>query len=144
MIRDDAVELPGVLLAWLTRDDHEVAGWAPEPPLDELRCHPDLVERLEQAARPVRGSALVWVRGGPVIHHRAGPPIAFARGTSLLVVRSALPPGALATSARTVGLDASWVHLDPWAADVAFAHTLELLRMHVRRAYDYAEAGEWP
>jgi hypothetical protein len=45
---------------------------------------------------------------------------------------------------RTPGLDSAWNDLDPWAADVAFARALELLRMHVRHAYDLAEAGAWP
>ena len=32
---------------------------------------------------------------------------------------------------------------EAYAADVTFARTLEVLRMHVRRAYDLAEAGTW-
>jgi hypothetical protein len=78
-----------------------------------------------------------------VVHHPSGPPIAFATGTSRLVVRSAQPAGALVSPWRTPGLDDAWVDLDPWADDVTFARTLELLRTHVRRAYDLAEAGAW-
>jgi hypothetical protein len=60
-----------------------------------------------------------------------------------MVVRSKQPAGALVSKWRTPGLDDAWVDLDPWAADVTFARTLELLRTHVRRAYDLAEAGAW-
>ena len=34
-----------------------------------------------------------------------------------------------------------WVELDPWGVDVAFARTIDLLRGHVARAYERAEAG---
>jgi hypothetical protein len=131
-------------LAWLTADDHDVAGWAPEPPLDELHCHPDLAERLTEVSRPVvRGAARVWVDGCPVIHHPRGAPLACASGTGVLVVRSAEPAGALAASGKTSGLDPTWVDLDPWAPDTAFARSTELLRMHLRRASELAEARAW-
>jgi hypothetical protein len=136
-------ELSESLRAWLASDDHEVEGWAAEPPVEQLRCHPDLNERLTQISRPVRGTCRVFIDGCPVVHHPVGPPIAFATGTSRLVVRSAQPAGALASKWRTPGLVDAWVDLDPWAADVTFARTLELLRTHVRRAYDRAEAGAW-
>ena len=122
------------LHAWLTSDDHEVQGWAADPPIEQLHCHPDLAERLTQMARPVRGTCRVWIDGCPVVHHPSGPPIACATGTSRLVVRSAQPAGALVSQWRTPGLDGAWVDLDPWAADVTFTRTLELLRTHLRRA----------
>jgi hypothetical protein len=135
------VEVPEPLRTWLGREDHVVSGWENEPPLEELACHPDLVERLTQLARTVRGACRVWVAGRPVVHHPAGAPIAFADGTSRLVVRSGEPAGILASRWRTAGLDAGWVDLDPWAADVAFARATERLRAHVRRAYE--RAGTW-
>jgi hypothetical protein len=132
------------LLAWLTSDDHDVAGWADEPPLDALRCHPDLVERLAEMARPLRRGVRVFVEGCPVVHHPGGAPIACASGTSFLVVRSAQPAGVLASKWDTPPeLDAAWVSLDPWAADVTFTRTLGVLREHMRKAYDHAEAGAW-
>ncbi len=139
-----AAELSEPLRAWLASDAHDVDGWADDLPLERLRCHPDLVERVTQISRPVPGTCRVWVDGCPVVHHPAGAPIACATGTSRLVIRSAQAAGALVSGWRTPGLDAEWVDLDPWAADVAFAHALELLRMHLRRAYDLAEAGTWP
>jgi hypothetical protein len=131
------------LLGWLTTDDHDVDGWADDLPIEALRCHPDLAQRLTEISRPVKGACRVWVDGCPVVHHRAGPPIACARGTNRLVVRSGLPAGALVSPERTPGLDDTWIDLDPWAADVTFAKTIELLRMHVRRAYDLAETRAW-
>jgi len=154
------VELSEPLEAWLRSDAHDIdhrfddrtnewSGdradeWSGGPPIEQLRCHPDLAERLTQIARPVRGTRRVWIDGCPVVHHPSGAPIACATGTSRLVVRSAQPAGALVSRWRTRGLNPAWKDLDPWAADVAFARALELLRMHVRHAYDLAEAGAWP
>ena len=137
----DAV-LADALLAWLTSDEHDVGGWSDDLLLEELRCHPDLVERLTQIARPVRGAVRVWVDGCPVVHHPRGAPIACATGTNHLVVRSSQPAGALMSRWHTPGLGVDWVDLDPWAADVTFARTLELLRMHVRRAYERADTDQ--
>ena len=137
------VELPAELLEWLTNDAHEVDGWAPDLPIGELRCHPDLVERLTQCARPVRGTCRVWREGRPVIHHPHGAPIAWASGTAEFAVRSDQPAGSLVSRLVVAALPQSWLVLDPWAVDVSFARTLELLRMHVRRAYELAEANAW-
>ena len=137
-------ELSEPLATWLRSDAHDIDDWAVDLPVEQLHCHPDLVERLTQIARPVRGTCRVWVDGCPVVHHPSGPPIACATGTNRLVVRSAQPAGALVSPWRTPGLDPAWTDLDPWAADVTFARTLEMLRMHLRRAYDLAEAGAWP
>ncbi len=139
----ETVALPAELLAWLQRDDHDVDGWAPDAPIEERHCHPDLVERVNQIARPQRGTARVWVAGCPVVHHPGGAPIACATGTSRLVVRSARPAGALASAWRTPDLDAAWVDLDPWAADVTFAKTLDVLRAHVARAFELAGERAW-
>ena len=134
-------DLPDALREWLRAPTERPVGWAPEPPLDELRCHPDLSKRLTEAARPVRGTVRAWVDGCPVVHHRAGPAIAFACGTGYLAVRSGEPAGALAPRVCARGLDDGWVELDPWAPDITFVKTKELLRRHVQRAYDRAEGG---
>jgi len=130
------------LLDWLARDDHEPGrGWSPEPPLADLHCHPDLVARLAEIARPT-GAGRRFVAGCPVIHHPGGRPIAAASGTSWLAVRSALAPGAMrARRPLAAELDPEWVELDPWGADVAFARGIDLLRAHVVQAYERAEAG---
>lgn len=139
----ETVPLPEALRAWIQRDDHAVDGWAPDLPIDELHCHPDLVERLTQIARPQRGVVRAWVSGCPVVHHPTGPPIACATGNSRLLVRSSRPAGALASRWHTPELDAAWVDLDPWAADVTFARTLDALRAHVARAFALAEERAW-
>ena len=139
MTRDE-VDLSPALHGWVTNDEHEVEGWAEDLPIAQLRCHPDLVERLAQIARPVRGARRAWVDGCPVVHHPGGAPIAFATGTHVLVVRSAQPAGTLAPGWHTNGLTGDWTDVDPWAADVTFAKTLELLRNHLRHAFALAGA----
>jgi hypothetical protein len=136
--------LAPALVDWLGRADHEPGrGWSPDPPLGELHCHPDLVARLAEVARTVGAAGRRFVAGCPVIHHPQGRPIAAAAGTAWLVVRSALPPGALVPATPLdVALDPDWVELDPWAADVAFARSTDLLRAHVARAYERAELPE--
>ena len=67
-------------------------------------------------------------------------------------MRSGLPAGALACPEPRASqldgdpldgalLDGAWVELDPWAPDAAFAHATDLLRAHIARAYELAEAG---
>ena len=132
------------LVAWLTVDGHDVDGWEPDPPAADVRCARPLVNRLSEAGRSAeRAIARVWVDGCPVLHHPRGAPLACAWDERSLVVRSAQPAGALATTRTTAGLDDDWVDLDPWATDTSFARTTELLRMHVRHAYELAEARAW-
>jgi hypothetical protein len=145
--REPLRPVPAVL-DWLVRADH-VPGrdwepgrdWAPEPPIAELQCSPELVGRLAEIARPIAGVRRRFVAGCPVIEHPRGRPIAAAADASWLAVRSGLPAGALRTGRPpTPRLDPDWVELDPWAADAAFARTVDLLRGHVARAYARAEA----
>jgi hypothetical protein len=137
------LEAPALLLEWLARADHEaVDGWEPEPAPAELRCGPELVARLTAVARPVGPVRRRFVAGCPVIHHPRGAPIAAAAGTSWLVVRSGMAAGALRSSDPPApGLEPHWVELDPWVSDTAFARATDLLRAHVARAYELAEAG---
>ena len=129
--------LPPALLEWLTRD-HTVAPetWAAEPPLAELRCHPDLVERVATLGRALRDVRRTFVAGCPVLHHPSGPPFAAAFGTSGLVVRTTERLGALDPGTRTTGLDPSWCDFDPWAPDVTFTRSTTMLREAFGRAYD--------
>ncbi len=136
----DLPALDASLLAWCARDDHAVAGWEPEPALDALRCHPDLVARVAAVCRPVAGTARVFVAGCPVIHHHNGRPIAVAAGTRWFAARSDRPVGALASPSPAGVPGPDWVELDPWSADIAFAKSTDLLRAHVQRAYDLAGA----
>jgi hypothetical protein len=137
-------ELPADVHAWLRAPDvAAVVGWAPDPPIETLRCHPDLVERLAAAARPLRTARRVFVEGCPVIHHPGGLPIAVAWGTSALVVRAGGVAGPLDPGARTTGLDTDWIDVDPWPVDVLFRRGTDLLRDVVRRAYERAAEHSW-
>jgi len=129
------------LLAFLHARRHEPAlGWEPDPPIGALHCHPDLVARLAEIARPVRGTRRVFVAGCPVITHPHGTPIAAASGTSWLAVRSGEPAGELASRWHTPGLEPPWTELDPFASDVTFARGTDRLRAHVTRAFTLAGA----
>ncbi len=127
------------LLEWLGSDHDPGREWEPEPAAESLRCRPDLVARLAEAARPLGAVQRRFVAGCPVIGHPEGRPIAAAAGTSWLVARSGLPAGALSRDdARTPALGDEWVELDPWASAVAFARVVDLLRAHLARAYELA------
>jgi hypothetical protein len=129
------------LFGWLTLRHPPRSGWEPEPPLEELRCHPDLVARLAEVARPIGAARRRFVAGCPVIEHPSGQPIAAAAGTGWLAVRSGLPAGALDPGpSGPPAIDGIWVELDPWAPDAGFAHATDLLRAHIARAYDTAGA----
>ncbi len=137
------------LFAWLVLEHEPVAGWAPDPPSDALRCGSDLVARLALVARPVGDVRRTFVAGCPVVHHPGGRAIAVAMGTSWVAVRSRLPAGALRRAEPQVSdpresswphlRESGWVELDPWAADTAFARAVDLLRAHVADAFARAE-----
>jgi hypothetical protein len=130
-----------VLLAWLRADHEPGRGWDPEPPRTELGCDPKLVARLAEITRPLGATRRVFVGGCPVVHHPGGRPIAAAAGATWFAARSGLPAGALRPVAGAdVVIGAGWVELDPWVADAAFARAIDLLRAHVSRAYEVAEA----
>jgi hypothetical protein len=113
-------------LDWLARPDHEaVSGWAPEPPFEDLHCHPDLIARVAEVSRTIRGAARVFVAGCPVIHHPCGQPVAAASGTRWFVIRE----------------DHDWNEVDPWQSDIALARGLDLLRVRVTRAFEAAGAS---
>jgi len=117
--------------------DHSLAnprlgGW-------ELRCHPDLVERLEEAALAV-GIEPAFLYGLPVLIHPDGVAFATARGTSLVLLR--LPGDARDGVQRsrwgTEDLDdAAWVDVEPWL-DLPGAQPLERLSEWVVRAFEHA------
>ena len=125
--------IPDELRAWL-ESATTATGWAADPPFDELRAHPDLVERLAFLVRPLR-PARVFVAGCPVIHRDGGAAFAAAFGSSGLVVRRHAP-GVLGARPALAG----WSLLDPWLADVAFARGTDLLRQALRDAFVNADA----
>jgi hypothetical protein len=130
------------LVERLWADDVAADGWEAEPPLETLHCHPDLIQRLTEIARPAGVTRRAFVDGCPVITYGRYA-IAAAAGTSWLVVRSDRPAGALATVVDVSELGPAWQSLDPWTVDVAFAKGTDLLRSHVVRAMELAEAHAW-
>jgi hypothetical protein len=145
----DPAGIASVLVDWLrlpglpgsSAGPEPAPGWEADPPLDQLHSHPDLIARLAEIARPIAGVRRRFVGGCPVIEHPNGRPIAAAAGTSWLVVRSDLPAGALGLgSPLATALGPEWLQLNPWSENVAFARALDLLRAHVARAYELAEA----
>jgi len=55
--------------------------------------------------------------------------------------RARSSPGArsfIAGTAVRSRLSSDWVELEPWPEDIAFARGVDLLRGHVRRAYERA------
>jgi hypothetical protein len=117
---------------WIVDGASTARGWEADPPIGELHCHPDLVARLAEVARPLAGTARVFVAGCPVVHAAGGPPIAAASGRAWVAVASGRAAGSLASRApHNSWLPTGWVELDPWAPDVAFARAIDLLRAHV-------------
>ena len=131
------------LVEWLRSDEHDVEGWESPPSINDLRCHPDLLDALSQLARAAGRTSLAYVDGVPVIHHRRGAPIAFAAGQNVLGIRSAQPAGLLVSEVYVEELAEDWVMLDWRALDVTFSRTKELLASHMQAAYDRVEAGAW-
>lgn len=111
--------------------DARLDGW-------ELRCHPDLRERLEQVAEPI-GLQVDHVRGVPVLIHPNGVAFAAARGTSLVLLR--LPPDECADVQRSRWTgdapDADWVAVEPWL-DLPDPEPRQRLSEWVARAFAHA------
>jgi hypothetical protein len=142
-VNPERVTIEPELFTWLVRDEYEpVPGWAPDPPAAELRCEPGLVTRLAQVARPIGATRRVFVAGCPVVHHPRGRAIAVAEGSTWIAVRSRSPAAAIPSPVPHAPdlSDWGWVELDAWASDIAFARVIDLLRGHLTRAYELAEA----
>jgi hypothetical protein len=138
-VRQEITTLDPEFVAWLTRSDAApVPGWAPEPSASNAQCAPRLVARLTEITKPVANVTRTFVAGSPVVHRRNGRAIAAASGTSWLAVRSGAPAGDLAPRSHVFELPPDWVELDPWPQDIAFARGVDLLRRHVKRAYERA------
>jgi len=120
------------------QDAPPVPTWSAEPSPSDGRCDPRLVARLTEITKPVADVTRTFVAGSPVVHRRNGRAIAAASGTSWLAVRSGASAGDLAPRSPAFALSSDWVELEPWPEDIAFARGVDLLRGHVRRAYERA------
>lgn len=110
----------------------ELGGW-------ELRCHPDLVERLHEAAADLPASSLM-VRGLPALVHPNGLAFAVAAGTSFVLLR--LPPDMRRDVQRSGGTadvagDPDWVDVEPWL-DLPNPQPTARLGEWMARAHTYA------
>ncbi|MCJ7670787.1 MAG: hypothetical protein MUP67_01905 [Acidimicrobiia bacterium] len=110
---------------------------------EDLRCHPDLCERLRVTLVDLPGAKQRYLCGFPVLLHGDGLVFAVAAGTSWLALR--LPP--IATGAvmhtrwGTRGLGDDWTDVDPWLADIPARDGTRRLRGWCHAAYEYTAPG---
>lgn len=124
------------LVALLHADDCAADTTDVAPPLEDLRCHPDLVERVAELGR-FTNAALRFGAGCPILVRRDdGRMFAAATGTALLLLRlDGGHPGSLAAEPpRIVGLSDDWWSVQPWPQDVTFLRGTTMLRDVVSRA----------
>jgi len=109
-------------------------------PLDALRCHPDLCERLESAASGLPGVKLRYLVGLPVLLHANGVAFGLAAGTTWLALR--IPEhgqrAVLRSRWGTRGLDSEWVDVDPWLSELPSPEGTSRLRGWARAAHAHA------
>lgn len=110
--------------------------------MENLRCHPDLCERVHGLASELPGAAGRYVEGFAILLDGDGVVFAIAAGTSWLAF---LLPGR--THSAVVrsrwglrDLGGEWVDIDPWMTDVPAYEGLRRLRGWSRAAHDYAHA----
>ncbi len=112
------------------------------PAMEDLRCHPDLCDRLESTIADLPGAKHRYVCGFPVILHADGLVFGVAAGTSWMALR--LPPMAQAAVVRTKWgtreLGGDWVDVDPWLTDMASRDGTRRLRGWCNTSYDYTAA----
>jgi hypothetical protein len=111
-------------------------------PVDALRCHPDLCDRLESSASGLPGVRLRYIVGLPVLLHANGVAFAIASGTTWIALR--IPQIGQRAVIRSQwgrrGLDGEWVDVDPWITDLPAREGTSRLRGWTRAAH--AHAGE--
>jgi hypothetical protein len=138
------------LVEWLAEQ-------TPDPPrafrvqrrvaIDDLRCHPDLCERIHGLAGDLTGALGRYVAGFPLLLHPNGVAFAIGAGTSWLAL--ALPTRTHTAVVRSQwgvrGLGGEWVDVDPWMTDVPAYEGMRRLRGWSRAAFAHAgEAGPGP
>jgi hypothetical protein len=107
---------------------------------EELRCHPDLCDRLEATADGLPGARTRYVGGMPLLVHQSGVAFGLAAGTSWLALR--LPTHVHSAVIRSEwgrrGLEGEWIDIDPWLTDIPSGEGLRRLRGWCRAAYAHA------
>jgi hypothetical protein len=105
----------------------------------ELRVHPDLVERFEEAVQG-SGGARGAAAGVPLLLDADGRIAAFALGTSRIAVRLVDAGDEAALAGRPVDGLPGWTSVDAWLSSLPASRGTELLRKLVARA----AAGDTP
>jgi hypothetical protein len=128
---------------WLRAQTHRPRGrlWTRRKvPLQDLRCHPDLCERLDELAHGLPGVRVRYVGGLPILVHPGGVVFAVGGGTTWSALR--LPPRVHTAIIRSEwglrGLEGEWIDVDPWLSDIPRHDGLRRLRGWSRAAYDHA------
>jgi hypothetical protein len=116
--------------------------------IEELRCHPDLCDRVHAMADGLPGVLARYVVGLPVLVHPNGVVFAIGGGTTWMAVR--LPHAAHGAVVRSQwgrrGLEGEWIDVDPWMTDVAAYESVRRLHGWTRAAFEHAReiAGAGP
>lgn len=109
-------------------------------PDESLRCHPDLVERLESSAANLPGVQLRFLVGFPALVHPNAIVFGIAAGTTWLAYR--LPQlgqrAVIASQWGNRGLGPEWVDVDPWLSDLPLAEGTSRVRGWCRASYAFA------
>ena len=109
------------------------------PRVEDLRCHPDLCERLHATLPDIPGAQQRYVCGFPVLLHADGLVFGIAAGTSWMALRlPAIARGAVVrTRWGTRGLGGDWIDVDPWLADAPSRDGTRRLHGWCHAAYEY-------
>jgi hypothetical protein len=138
-----------VFTAWIreqARNEPRTLRTHRRPAPADLRCHPDLCDRLEAAATDLAGVKERFLCGFPVLLHGDGTVFGVAAGTTWMALRlPAIARGAVVrTKWGTRGLGGDWVDVDPWLAEMETRDGTRRLRGWCHAAYDhtYREPGD--
>ncbi len=138
-----SIDANDTIVTWIRELDRQPGWMRPRRriPIERLRCHPDLCDRLESIAEglPAR---LRYVAGLPVLIHPNSVIFAIAGGTSWAALR--LPEHAHSAVARSTwgrrGLEDDWGDVDPWLTEVPAREGLSRLTGWCHAACEHARA----
>lgn len=109
-------------------------------PEASLRCHPDLVDRLESSASNLPGTRLRYLVGFPALLHPNEVVFGIAAGTTWLAFR--LPQlgqrAVIPSEWGNRGLGPEWVDVDPWLSMLPLHEGTSRVRGWSRAAYAHA------
>ena len=135
-------EANAALVEWLRATTDRPRGrlWTRRriPPA-QMRCHADLLKRLEALAARLPDVRTRFVCGMPCLIAPGGAAFAIAAGTTWIMLR--LPTHVHSAVIRsewgTRGLEGDWIDVDPWLSDLPTRDGLSRLRGWCRAAYEH-------